>query len=200
MSKYGTGESAYCYPGTGVLINHFNIREERQLRQMDAVITSKRLTELELQPVSGDFNLEHLKAIHYYIFQDIYSFAGKLRVENISKGGFTFAPAIHLEESSKKLFTRIQNEVWQNHNHEEMAALLAFYLAEINVLHPFRDGNGRSCREFIRTLALHGGFVLDWARANEKTILKASIASTTRLGPLKKVMNQLIYQEVSGSP
>ncbi|WP_280770029.1 Fic/DOC family protein [Salipaludibacillus daqingensis] len=192
MSRYGSGKSTYCYDGTGVLINHFDIREEDRLLQLDAILTSQRLSELQIQPVKGNFSFEHLKHIHYYIFQDIYPFAGKLRTENISKGGFSFAPALHLEESGLNLFQRLQAESWNVSSKEDFADLLAFYLAEINVLHPFRDGNGRSCREMIRLIALEQGYNIDWSRVDKEKILKASIASTTRLGPLKKVMYELI--------
>jgi len=192
MSRFGTGESKYCYDDTNVLINDFDIREENRLMQLDAILTVQRLSELEIQPITSDFSFEHFKQIHYYLFQDIYPFAGKLRTENISKGGFSFAPVNHLEESSFELFSRIQNQSWNFSKKEDLCDSLAFYMAEINVLHPFRDGNGRSCREMIRLLAVEQGYSLDWSRVDKDKILKASITSTIRLGPLKKVMYELI--------
>ncbi|PYZ93857.1 cell filamentation protein Fic [Salipaludibacillus keqinensis] len=192
MSKYGTGESKYCYPGTSVLINHFEVKDDERLAKLDAILTSKRLSELQINPIKGDFSFNHLNKIHYYLFQDIYPFAGVLRSENISKGNFTFAPALHLQESGNQLFSRLQQEIFDQRSKDEICHLLAFYMAEINVLHPFRDGNGRSCREFIRVLALTHGYTLDWTKVDKRKILQASIDSTTRLGPLKKVMSELI--------
>jgi len=192
MSRHGTGGSKYCYDDTTVLINHFDIREEKRLMQLDAILTAQRLSELEIDAMTGDFSFEHLKQIHYYLFQDIYPFAGKLRTENISKGSFSFSPAYHLEESSFELFSRIQNQSWNFSIKKDLCDCLAFYMAEINVLHPFRDGNGRSCREMIRLLAVGQGYSLDWSRVDKDKILKASIASTIRLGPLKKVMYELL--------
>ncbi|WP_147804500.1 Fic/DOC family protein [Alkalicoccus halolimnae] len=192
MSKYGTGESKYCYPGTDVLINHFDIRDEEQLQRFDAMLSSKRLAELALRPLDETFDFAHLRRIHAWIFQDLYPFAGKVREENISKDGFTFAPRKHIEPSALTLFVFLRNEPWHSFSKRKLARKLAHYFAEINVLHPFRDGNGRASREFIRCLAASCGYSLNWADGDKDEILKASIQSVTDPKPLEEVLYRLL--------
>ncbi|SDO11076.1 Fic/DOC family protein [Alkalicoccus daliensis] len=195
MSKYGPGPSKYCYPGTEVLRNYFHIKNEEQLQRLDGMLTSKRLAELSLTPLKGAWDFAHLKKIHAWIFQDLYPFAGKVRTENIAKDGFAFAHIKHIEPSAKKIFTSLQSEAWNDLSKEECAEKLAFYLAELNVLHPFRDGNGRAIREFIRSLAGESGFQLDWTKGDKKEILRTSIQSVTDSAPLAEVLEQLLWQE-----
>ena len=75
----------YCYPGTNVLKNKLNIREQETLYIYERKLTMLRLRELIKKPISGEFNLEHLQAIHWYIFQDIYDWAGEIRKVEIAK-------------------------------------------------------------------------------------------------------------------
>ncbi|WP_440898523.1 Fic/DOC family protein [Bacillus daqingensis] len=156
------------------------------------MLTSKRLAELSLKPLQGGWDFAHLCRIHAWIFQDLYPFAGKVRQENISKDGFTFAQAAHIEQSAAALFSALQQEKWQNMDRETLAKKLAWYFAEMNVLHPFRDGNGRSIREFIRALSYDAGFELNWAEADKSEVLEASIRSVTDPVPLEDVLYRLL--------
>ena len=79
-------DSKYCYPGTEVLINKLNIREASDLFQAEKELTYIRLQELQENPITGEFDFSHLKAIHRYIFQDIYEWAGRPRTVEIGKG------------------------------------------------------------------------------------------------------------------
>ncbi|WP_249777606.1 Fic/DOC family protein [Paenalkalicoccus suaedae] len=160
--------------------------------QLDAMFTSKRLSELQLKELSGRLDFSHFKEIHRYIFQDLYPFAGKLREENISKDGFTFAQWTHLEENGEELFTKLLSEDWAELTTAELVHALAHYLAEINVLHPFREGNGRATREYIRQLARRYGFAINWSRVDNDRILQASIRSTYDEGPLRDVLLELL--------
>ena len=89
-SKYGPDDSKYCYPNTDVLINKLDIKDKELLEEADALYSAQRLLELQAEPIKGDFDLQHLKEIHYYIFQDLYDFAGKIREEDIIKGQYSF--------------------------------------------------------------------------------------------------------------
>ena len=84
--KYGSPHSQYFYPATQILVNKLDIKENKLLEEAEILYTSQRLLELDLNPVVGNLDLENLKQIHKYIFQDIYPFAGKIREEDISKG------------------------------------------------------------------------------------------------------------------
>ena len=134
------------------------------------------------------FDVEHLNAIHTYLFEDIYSFAGKYRNENIAKGVFRFAEWEYIEPELQRLFKELKNENYlADLSKEELAERLAYYLSELNVLHPYREGNGRTTREFIRELALKNGYNLNLSKVTPQDFLKASIksiADTTDLANL----------------
>ena len=122
--------------------------------------------------------MTHLCAIHQYIFGDIYSFAGKLRREDISKGETRFCNALYIKDELTKLLKTLKEEQYLlNLDQEAKWARLAYYMAELNIIHPFREGNGRTIREFIRVLALKNGLSLDWSRVSHEVLLEASVRS-----------------------
>lgn len=176
--KYGSTNSKYCYPGTDILINKLDIKDESLLKEAEALYSAQRLLELTVTPVTGDFDLQHLQRIHYHILQDIYPFAGLIREENISKDGTPFAQSQYIVPFSTDLFNKLKSE-----NHltnltiEVFSARAAYYMAEINAIHPFREGNGRATRELIRSLAIHCYFNLNWDSVDFKELLDASIES-----------------------
>jgi len=173
-------QSKYCYPGSSVLINNKGIKEQDILDKVEALYTARRLLQLQKKPLQGNFDLKHLKAIHHYIFQDVYPFAGELRNENIAKGNFRFADARFIEPAASELFSNLKIEKQLSGcAHKEFIDRVAYYMAEINVLHPFREGNGRAQREFIRTLALRNGYDLDWSIPDKDKVLNASKLSTS---------------------
>lgn len=167
-----------CYPGTNVLINKFNIRDGEKLNKVEGIFSAKRLVELTLKPISGNFDLKHLQAIHKYIFQDVYEFAGKIRDVYIAKNHMLFAAPIHIATNFQELYRQLKAEKFlKGLNSRQFSQRAAYYMAEINVLHPFREGNGRAQREYLRTLALHNGWEIHWDRIEPKEFLSASIKS-----------------------
>lgn len=108
--KYGSTNSKYCYPNTDTLINKLGIRSESLLKEADALYSAQRLLELVADPISGNFDLTHLKNIHFHIFQDIYPFAGMIREENISKGVTLFAQTQFIEQTATDLFSSLERE------------------------------------------------------------------------------------------
>ncbi|MFE8703889.1 Fic/DOC family protein [Cytobacillus sp. FJAT-54145] len=196
MSKYQQHHSKYCYPGTEVLINKLNIQDLSKLEKAERIFTLKRLAELHHKPIPGDFNLKHLKEIHKHLFQDIYPFNGQIRNEQISKGATTFASPLHIESYSKELFKELKSEKQLKHlDVEQFSERAAHYMSEINILHPFREGNGRTQREFIRTLAMKNGYELDWSRVDTKTLLDASIKSVRDPKDLGEVIKDSIVNQ-----
>jgi cell filamentation protein len=182
-------ESKYVYPGTDVLINVPGIRDAEQLKRFEAIVTKERLAQLALQPVQEVFNLEHLKSIHHYIFKDVYPFAGKLREEDIAKDYFTFAPTQFIEPSANDLFRQLRTEGFlKGLDQDAFADRAAHYMAEINVLHPFREGNGRTQREFVRQVAQNAGYDLDWSRVETDRAFQASVRSKVNTGDLADVL------------
>lgn len=192
-SKYGSDESKYCYPGTNVLINKLDIKDKKLLKEADSLYSAQRLLELQAEPISGNFDLEHLKDIHHYIFQDLYEFAGKIREEDIIKGNTHFAKSEHIIPNAKKLFNELKNENYlQGTSVEKFAEKASYYMAELNVLHPFRDGNGRAIREFIRCLALKCVYKLNWNSISKDDLFDASVKSVLDTKPLSKCIKKAI--------
>lgn len=190
MSEY---QSKYCYPETNILINKQNIKNEKSLNVFEAEATRLRIAELKINPLKGDFNLSHLKNIHRYIFQDVYPFAGKIREERIYKDNFEFANPLYIKSCSEDIFNKLRKEKYlMGLDVKSFSDRAAYYMGEINVLHPFREGNGRSQREFIRTLALKCGYKLDWSKLPKDKVLEASIKSTFNHKDLSNIIEKSI--------
>lgn len=166
-----------CYPGTDVLVNLLDERDPERLSRIERIFTAARIADLLKKPVRGNFDLEHLKRIHRCIFQDVYPWAGEIRTVDISKG-FRFCHAAYIEKEARRLFSRLQERIEKGvRDTGEAVELAAHALSEINAIHPFRDGNGRAQREFVREMLLKLGFTVEYSRADPSLMLKASIAS-----------------------
>jgi cell filamentation protein len=165
----------YLYPGTDVFKNLRDIRDPDILARFEAEATSHRIVQLINSPVPGTFDTALLKAIHKHIFQDVYAWAGQFRTVNILKGGHPFGAAAFVEATLNDLLQKLSAENYLRAvNPNVFASRAGFFLGEINAAHPFREGNGRSQREFIRELGLHVGFVVDWSRITRDQMTAAS--------------------------
>lgn len=166
----------YCYPNTGVLINYYNERDQKKLDVIEANHTLHRLIELYNAPILGAFGLKHLQKIHKYIFQDVYPFAGELRTVNIYKNGQGFAPCLYLTTYANEIFKQLKAEKHlKGLNKQQFCKRLSYCFTEVNMIHPFREGNGRTQREFFRTLAAKNGYILDWSKISREEMMDASI-------------------------
>ena len=164
----------YCYPNSDVLKNKIGIQDMEKLQRLERRLTMLRILELVDKPIQGKFDLQHLCLIHRYIFQDVYDWAGEIRKVDIAKGSM-FCNVKFIESQAAEIFKTLKSEDYlQGLNEENTASRLAYYFSEINALHPFREGNGRSQREFIRTLTLHIGYVINFAKVSKEEMLKAS--------------------------
>ena len=116
-----------------------------------------------------------MRGIHFYIFQDLYTWAGELRKVDIAKGNM-FCRAMFLENQADVVFSGIRNDGYlEGLDYDQFVKRLAYHFSEINALHPFREGNGRSQREFIRELALYNHYAIDFSYATGKEMLDASV-------------------------
>lgn len=186
------GTSKYCYPGTDVLINLPGLREQKQLDVFERLVTADRLRILNIRPIKGNYDLGHLCRIHNFIFKDVYPFAGKLREEDISKGNFRFAHVRFIVPQANQLLSELRGGSYlKGLSFDELITKLAHYLTELNVIHPFREGNGRAQREFIRCLALESGYAIDWSKVDASTILNVMIKSPYDNTELREVLRTL---------
>lgn len=193
-----SNQSLYTYEGTDVLKNKFDIKDQRELNELERLVTTAKLAELELNPIKGEFDLKHLQKIHKHLFEDIYEFAGQIRQEQIAKDYFSFADARFIESQANELFKQLKQE---NHlkpnqidimNKEHFSERAAHYLAEINVLHPFREGNGRSQREFIRSLGKNAGYKIEWNRVSKREMMGAMIKSHANTEALENLIKSIV--------
>ena len=99
-----------CYEGTTCLINKLDIRDEKQLDIMESHITLAKISILQQNPIAGNFDFEHYKAIHKFIFEDLYDWAGIPRTVDLSKKGTSFVKAENIEEIATACFKRLKNE------------------------------------------------------------------------------------------
>jgi len=175
MSSTPENSDPYLYPGTNVLKNLRGLTDPEHLERFEARRTHRRIAELIDNAVSGEFDLGHLKAIHRYIFQDVYEWAGQFRTVNISKGGHLFGLADFLESSLQQVLMKLAAE---NHlvglDVDTFADRAAYFLGELNAAHPFREGNGRTQREFLRELGLKAGHYIDWRAVTAQEMIEAS--------------------------
>ena len=190
---YTTTQSIYCYPDSNVLKNKLNIRDNKLLKTAEEEITLIKQMELLKNPIKGNFTKAHLMNIHKFIFEDIYSFAGKIRREQISKADTMFYPPNLIDKELDKVFTKIKEKnMLKETDEENVFDNLAYVMAELNIIHPFREGNGRSIREFIRLMAKRMGYDLNWGNVDKEELLEVSISSVDNYKVLKRVLEMCI--------
>lgn len=190
---YKDKNSNYCYENSSVLINKLNIKDEKKLQKYEAKITAAKLLSLRQHGITGNFDVKHFISIHTYLFEDIYFFAGKFRNEDISKGAFSFAHWEYIDSELERLLLELKSENYlEGINQEELAKRLAYYISELNVLHPFREGNGRTIREFIRQLALKNGCILNLKKVLPGEMLEASKKSVIDTTDLEKIIESCL--------
>jgi cell filamentation protein len=172
----------YVYPGTNALKNLRDISDQPTLDQFEADATGFRIRQLVSRPTAGRFDVNHIQAIHKHIFQEIYTWAGQFRTVNISRSGqYPFAFAEQILPSLQRLSLELRNELMlEGLDRPQLCARGAYFLGELNAIHPFRDGNGRMQREFIRQLFAARGFALAWKHATREQIGQASRDSFER--------------------
>lgn len=158
-------------------------REEERISKKKAAMLFENhiLDNLE----SGKFSI--LQTIHKYLFDEIYDFAGKLRTVNIAKGNFRFAPLMYIESALKNI-----DEMPQS-NFDE---IIEKYV-EMNIAHPFREGNGRSARIWLdHMLKTEIGKVIDWSKVDKEDYLLAMERSPIRDIEIKYVLKNALTDEI----
>lgn len=159
--QYIDPDYTYTDPRTGVLRNLADITEYDILVFAESGAVTKRTQELFEKPIKIK-DVSSLLDVHKHLFQDIYIWAGKKRIVEISKGGKQFFPTSHFDFAFRHIDTLISEyKSIRKTNKKELAHKLAEILDNVNYLHPFREGNGRAQREFLRLLALEKGLKLN---------------------------------------
>lgn len=164
-----------CYEGTTCLINKLDIHDEGLLDKTEASIVLAKLSYLDLHPIEGNFDLTHLCNIHRFLFSDLYEWAGQLRKVNISKKGTVFAPAEQIEAMANACFDRIDKIDFSSLSRSELVAETADFYNTLNIIHPFREGNGRAQRAFFTMWLRAHGYDINFADMEEDAFMIATI-------------------------
>ena len=191
MNDYYNEEnnSIYCYPDSNVLKNKLDIRDSNKLFKLEKQIVMAKLYALRQDESNFELNKARFIYIHEFLFGDLYDFAGKYRKENVIKGNFRFAEFEYIDEQLDDLMHKLKKENYLiGLDKNNLAIRLAYYMSEINVLHPFRDGNGRTIREFIREIALRCGYILDLREVSPREMFEATVKSVFDTHDLEEVM------------
>ena len=144
-------DDPYVYPGTSVLKNKFNIRDQEELARAERLAVQARM---EQGVPRGDFDLAHLRAIHRHLFQDVYDWAGEVRTVEISKGNSHFQPHGYVDQGMADVHRRIVEAGYlEGTEKAEFADKAGEIIGDINYAHPFREGNGRTQLHCLKQLA-----------------------------------------------
>jgi cell filamentation protein len=175
---YGSVPDPYIDSETGVLKNLLGISSSEELENAEADITVAVIASIPDQPALGDFDLDHLKNLHWELFNSIYSWAGEIRTVEIAKENTRFANSDAIEQAANTLCNKLYSEnLLKDLQRDQYVRLLAHYYSEVNVLHPFREGNGRTERVFFSQLVAVAGYRLAWERMDADENLQACIAA-----------------------
>ena len=193
--KYGVAQDKYCYPETDVLTNLLDIRNADKLAEAEIEFTAERYRLYQSPKATiQQFTFEHLKTLHYHLFQDVYEWAGEVRDVDISKGETLFCTCTRIEPEAKKLFKNI-SQLENSQSHELFIEQIADLFCEINLLHPFREGNGRVQRFFFEEMLFALGYDVTWPLISRQEWIEANIAGVNLdLTLLKNIFNQAITE------
>jgi cell filamentation protein len=191
MSKYAVNDS-YVDPASGVLKNKLGITDEKILEAIEADFVTARLFELSQSPLTVPFNSVSLQTIHKRLFSDLYEWAGIYRTVDIAKGTSRFANFKHIEALVNTVFVDLQRDNFlKNLNKHQFSQRAAYYMGELNAIHPFREGNGRTQRELINQIAFANHWMIDWQSMSTQSILEATISSFSgHYEPLTRLIHE----------
>ncbi len=168
----------YLIAGTDCLSNKLGLSDPDELAVAESEIVGVRDAQLARHYLPGKYNLQHLQAFHRRLFGDVYIWAGSLRSVELYKGSTAFMAPSRLRSAGEQLLNGISEKgMLIGLRQEVMLDELAVLLSNLNYLHPFREGNGRTQRAFLRQLAASAGWDLDWSDLNREENNRTSAES-----------------------
>ena len=176
MNRYDFTEDPLCYPGTNVLRNKANLTDQDELDQFEQLMF---LTRSEESLPEGALDYAHYRAIHHHFFQDVYTWAGQPRQVRTAKGGNWFCYPEYIDAEMNRIFTNLieENHLASVSNPQHFAERAAHYIADINAVHPFREGNGRCQLTLLDILMQVAGLEMIENNIDENEFMNAMIAS-----------------------
>jgi cell filamentation protein len=184
----------YLDARSGVFRNRLGLTDRAELATAEKRFTAARISQLKRRHLPGRYDLYHLRAFHWTIFQDVYPWAGQLRTVLIVKAGASFCLPHQIVDTAADVFGRLAAaDHLRGRDRDGFLAGLTPLLAEINALHPFREGNGRTQRAFLSQLARDAGFRLSWEGVDrDANIDAARAAADGDLAPMRALLDPVI--------
>ena len=181
-SKYRLANSSYYYPNSDVPINRYDIRDKETLHEIEKELLEEAYA-IFFEELNDDtrFDENYFKSLHKRTFESLYDWAGVYRDFNMAKGESRFCQGAYVASSSKRIFDELAREnylkEYEDINKKELFAnRLAYYLCELNALHPFYELNGRVTRLFIDMIVAYNGYkFVDYGHISSKEYIDASI-------------------------
>jgi cell filamentation protein len=170
-----SSEDPYVYAGTDVLRNRLGIVDAERLNRVERRLATQKA---KRGVPAGVFDLKHLCAIHRHLFQNIYDWAGELRTVEINKGGHQFQFQRYIQTGMSDVHRRlVQAKFLKGLEANEFARQAGVIIGDVNYVHPFREGNGRTQAQYLKQLAAQAGHELDLRRIDPALWIEASKAS-----------------------
>lgn len=169
------------YPGTRCIANYYGIKDKTQLDEVDRMISAIRIAQLLAHPMDKPLSLEYFISIHKHIFGDLYPSAGVFRTKGAAKRT-EFVPPEMIERMLSELMEKLEASDWlkkldEDDDDWDFLNELAYFMGELEAIHPFVDGNGRVTRYFISYIARRAGYYISWGSADPDQLLEASISA-----------------------
>lgn len=188
----GAGQDPYCYPNSNLLINKLNIDDAQTLEAAELALTSLAADHIEfcLPP----YDLSFMQQRHRQLFQDLFAWAGELRSTDIAKGNTLFCTVPRIQPEADKFFSVLAGKDWlAGSSRDELIESLAEACGDLNMVHPFREGNGRTLRLWCDFIIINAGFSVDWEAVEQPLWMQASIdASLCDFQAMQEVFNTCI--------
>jgi cell filamentation protein len=186
---YDVFDDPYCYKGTTILKNKLGLRDSALLESFELEMTTLRAGEASPR---GKYDQLHYRRVHHHLFQDVYRWAGKYRTVRTSKAGNPFCYPEYIEREMDRLFATLVQSLAAE-NSDQFVHHAARFLAELNAIHPFREGNGRAQLAFMSMIGQRADFPLNFAAVQQDSFLPAMIASYAgELDPLIAELRSLL--------
>lgn len=187
-------DDPYAYPGTNVLINRKGLQDREALAHFERLMSAERFDQLLQRPSAFALSYAGYRSIHRSLFGDVYEWAGQSRMVGLSKGETYFGPPQFVDQAMEKRFALLgrENDL-KGLSAEQFAGRAAEHLCEINAIHPFREGNGRTQRAFLVVLGEQAGHPVDLARVVPGQWLDASIRGMDGdYAPMREVIARML--------
>jgi cell filamentation protein len=183
----------YTDPSTGIRRHRLGITDAGRLRTIEADLTAVALADLAVRVLPGPYDLAHLRSFHREILAEIYPWAGEVRRVNIAETD-PFCAHQHIETYTHEVFSALAKENYlRGLSREPFVDRLTHYFAEVNAVHPFREGNGRTQRAFFHQLCRMASWPIDWSSLDPEVNVATSTAALRGDNePLRYMLDSMI--------